>query len=150
MLSDLLEKWGISNSFHVHFDREADDFVIGGKLRSSNGKGHRAITHAVATLGLLKYTEKKELPYLGFAMLDSPLLAYEEPENSEDGLSDTDVNLRFLRNLKAWDSRQTIIFENRKSIPHEFQDGAQITHFTKSSKFGRYGFFPRENSDLLS
>ena len=150
VVSDLLEKWGISNSSHVHFDKEADDFVVGGKLRSSNGKGHRAITHAAATLGLLKYTEMKELPYLGFALLDSPLLAYEEPENPEDDLSDTDVNLKFLKNLASWDSRQTIIFENRKSIPQEFQDGPQITHFTKSTEFGRYGFFPRESSDLLS
>jgi len=144
IVSDFLQEWGLTNSTHVHFDKQNDDFVIGGKLRTSNGKGHRAITHAAATLGLLKYTETKELPYPGFALLDSPLLAYEKPENPEDDLSHTDVNLNFLRDLKSWDSRQTIIFENRKSVPEEFYEGSQVTHFTKSNENGRYGFFPRQ------
>jgi len=140
-VKELLQKWNFPNSENVHFDKETGDFVINGKHRISNGKGHRAITHAAATLGLMKYTEENDMPHLGFAVLDSPLLAYEEPENEADDLRGTDVNLQFLDSLAAWNTRQIIVFENKKSIPTKYTSGTQITHFTKN-KTGRYGFFP--------
>lgn len=145
-VASFLKQWGLASSVSVHFDKETSDFVIDGKHRSSNGKGHRALTHAAATLGLRQFTESNSLPHPGFVVLDSPLLAYEKPENEEDDLSDTDVNLRFLRSLAAWKSTQSIILENRKSIPKEFSAGEGITQFTKSETQGRYGFFPREPS----
>lgn len=136
-----LYEWGLPNSDDVHFDKETGDFVINGKHRISNGKGHRAITHAAATLGLMKYTEESELPHFGFSILDSPLLAYEEPENEDDDLSGTDVNIKFFDNLSEWMTKQIIIFENKKSIPSKYSSGKQITQFTKNDS-GRYGFFP--------
>jgi hypothetical protein len=142
-IADFLEEWGLFDKPAVHFDKDTRDFVINGKYRSSNGKGHRAITHAAATLGLLKFTEARDLPHPGFVVLDSPLLAYEQPDDEADDLSQTDVNLRFLRSLAAWDSVQTIILENRKSIPIEFSEGAGVTRFTKLETQGRYGFFPQ-------
>lgn len=145
-VAKLLEEWELMPRADVHFDKDTRDFVINGKHRSSNGKGHRAITHAAATLGLLKLTEAKSLPHPGFVILDSPLLAYEKPENEDDDLSGTDVNLRFLQTLASWSSIQTIILENRKSIPSEFSEGEGITRFTKSETQGRYGFFPIEVS----
>lgn len=145
-VASLLDEWGLMDDPTVHFDKDTSDFVVNGKHRSSNGKGHRAITHAAATLGLRKVTEGKNLPHPGFVLLDSPLLAYEKPENNEDDLSGTDVNLRFLESLKAWNSTQTIILENKKSIPPEFSEGEGITRFTKSETDGRYGFFPREKT----
>ncbi|UTW04243.1 hypothetical protein KDX31_04285 [Amphritea atlantica] len=136
-----LQEWGLPNSNDVHFDKETGDFVINGKHRISNGKGHRAITHAAATLGLMKYTEENELPHLGFSILDSPLLAYEEPDNEADDLSDTDVNIKFFDSLADWKSKQIIVFENKKSIPNKYSSGRQVTQFTKKNS-GRYGFFP--------
>lgn len=135
-----LQEWGLPNSNDVHFDKETGDFVINGKHRISNGKGHRAITHAAATLGLMKYTEENELPHLGFAILDSPLLAYEEPDDEADDLSDTDVNIKFFDSLAGWKSKQIIVFENKKSIPNKYSSGRQVTQFTKKNS-GRYGFF---------
>jgi hypothetical protein len=145
-VASLLEGWGLVEHAAVHFDKDTRDFVINGKHRSSNGKGHRAITHAAATLGLLKFTEAKSLAHPGFVILDSPLLAYEEPENDEDDLTGTDVNLRFLQSIAAWHSVQTIILENKKSIPPQFSEGEGITKFTKSKKLARYGFFPLEET----
>lgn len=146
-VASFLDKWGLADEPSVHFDKDTRDFVINGKHRSSNGKGHRAITHAAATLGLLKYSEAKNLAHPGFVLLDSPLLAYEEPEDENDDLSGTDVNLHFLESLAAWKSTQTIILENKKSIPTKFSEGEGITRFTKSEKQGRYGFFPLEQSE---
>lgn len=136
-----LKEWGLPNSNDVHFDKETGDFVINGKHRISNGKGHRAITHAAATLGLMKYAEESELPNLGFSILDSPLLAYEEPDDEADDLSDTDVNIKFFDSLVDWKSKQIIVFENKKSIPNKYISGRQVTQFTRKSS-GRYGFFP--------
>lgn len=140
-VQNFLQKWGLPNSNDVHFDKETCDFVINGKHRISNGKGYRAITHAAATLGLMKYTEENELPHLGFSILDSPLLAYEEPDNEEDDLSGTDVNIKFFDNLAAWNAKQIIVFENKKSIPNKYSSGEQVVQFTKKNS-GRYGFFP--------
>lgn len=145
-VAGLLEEWGLVDNPAIHFDNDTRDFIINGKHRSSNGKGHRAITHAAASLGLLRLTETKSLPYPGFVVLDSPLLAYEEPEDEEDDLTGTDVNVHFLRSLSAWTSAQTIILENKKSVPSEFSEGKGITRFTKSEKTGRYGFFPLERA----
>tara|TARA_R110001606_G_scaffold155554_1_gene297834 strand:- start:286 stop:2133 length:1848 start_codon:yes stop_codon:yes gene_type:complete len=142
VVSALLQDWGLARSEQVHYDKETDDFVIGGKHRTSNGKGHRAITHAAATLALMKYAEDKNLPFPGFAILDSPLLAYEKPEIDEERVSETDLNFRFFQSLSKWNTRQVIVFENKKSIPSAFAEGRQITHFTKSEHIGRYGFFP--------
>jgi hypothetical protein len=140
-IKDLLKEWHFPNSEDVYFDKNTGDFVLNGKHRISNGKGHRAITHAAATLGLMKYAENYKMPQLGFTLIDSPLLAYEEPENEADDLTDTDVNIQFFDYLSAWHSRQTIIFENKKSVPEKYMSGSQVTHFTKSNT-GRYGFFP--------
>ncbi|MEP2897049.1 AAA family ATPase [Roseibium sp.] len=143
-VASFLDAWGLAEKPIVYFDKDTSDFVINGKHRSSNGKGHRAITHAAATLALLKLTEDRRLPHPGFVVLDSPLLAYEKPEDDADDLSETDVNLRFLQSLATWTSTQTIILENRKSVPSEFSEGEGITRFTKSTTLGRYGFFPVE------
>ncbi len=140
-LKGLLNEWHLANSDTVHFDKETGDFVIDGKHRISNGKGYRAITHAAATLALMKFCEERRQDHPGFVLLDSPLLAYEEPDNEEDDLTGTDVNKRFFDCLNSWKSRQIIIFENRKSIPAEYAEGEQIVHFTKNET-GRYGFFP--------
>lgn len=144
VVSRLLTDWGLPGAETVHFDKQTDDFVIGGKNRVSNGKGHRALTHAAATLALMEYAEKRDLPHPGFVVLDSPLLTYEKPEFDEENLAQLDINLRFFRQLQSWTTRQIIILENKKSVPTEFEDGAQTTHFTKSNESGRYGFFPTE------
>ena len=142
ILSNILTAWGLPNADSVHFDKQTDDFVIGGKNRASNGKGHRALTYAAATLALLKYTEANEFAYPGFVVLDSPLLAYEKPEFDEENLALSNINLGFFQYLESWVTRQVIVLENKKSIPDKFEKGVQVTHFTKSHDLGRYGFFP--------
>lgn len=137
----IIEAWNFVDEPQVYFDKEEKDFVTNGKHRASNGKGHRAITHSAATISLLKYAEIKAAPTLGFCILDTPLLAYERPENEEDDLSETDVNVQFLRDLQRLESMQVIVIENRKSIPEIFKNEAQVTEFTKDKENGRYGFF---------
>ena len=143
LMEKILQNWEFPDSGRVHFDRESNDLIISGKPRGSRGKGMRAITHAAFTLGLLRYTEENELSHPGFVVLDSPLLAYREPENDEDDLRGTAVQSKFYEFLSNWTSRQVIVLENID--PPDFVKGAdQTIFFSKNSSIGRYGFFPPE------
>ncbi len=95
LLEGILTSWNFPDASRVYFDKQSRDFVISGKPRGSRGKGMRAITHAAFTAGLVEYTRANELAHPGFAVLDTPLLAYREPEGEEDDLSGTDVQDRF-------------------------------------------------------
>src|SRR5690606_14053808 len=92
----ILRAWNFPGECRVHFDKERKDFVIDGKPRGSRGKGLRAITHAAITLGLMGYCQEQSLPHPGFVVMDSPLLAYFEPEGEDDtALQGTDLKERF-------------------------------------------------------
>jgi hypothetical protein len=140
-MEDVLRSWNFPDASRVYFDKDHRDFVIAGKPRGSRGKGMRAITHAAFTISLLEYTRANELPHPGFAVLDTPLLAYREPEGDEDDLSGTDVQDRFYEYLAVRDDRQVIVFENNDP-PASIQKRAQTTFFSKNPHRGRYGFFP--------
>jgi len=77
----------------------------------------------------MKYLEDNtNLPHFGFVLLDSPLLAYEKPENLQDDLTGTEVNLKFFECLSKWKMKQIIVIENKKSIPKTFSKGEQMTN----------------------
>ena len=101
----------------------------------------RAITHAAFTIGLLRYTEVNKLSHPGFVVLDTPLLAYREPENDEDDLRDTDVQSKFYEFLLNWTSRQVIILEN-EDPPDFIKNTDKTIFFSKNLSKGRYGLFP--------
>lgn len=91
-IEHILRAWNFPGDCRVHFDKERSDFVIDGKPRGSRGKGLRAITHAAITLGLLEYCREQSFPHPGFVVMDSPLLAYFEPEGEDDeALQGTDL-----------------------------------------------------------
>jgi hypothetical protein len=48
-VASILRAWNFPGECHVHFDKQASDFVIDGKPRGSRGKGLRAMTHAAVT-----------------------------------------------------------------------------------------------------
>jgi hypothetical protein len=121
-MEDVLRSWNFPDASRVYFDKDSRDFVIAGKPRGSRGKGMRAITHAAFTISLLEYTCVNELPHPGFAVLDTPLLAYREPEGDEDDLSGTDVQDRFYEYLAARDERQVIVLENNDP-PSAYRSG---------------------------
>ena len=141
LMEKILQVWKFPDSDRVHFDRERNDLIISGKPRGSRGKGMRAITHAAFTIGLLRYTEENELSHPGFVVLDTPLLAYREPENDEDDLRGTDVQSKFYEFLSNWTSRQVIVLEN-VDPPDFVKDNDQTIFFSKNASIGRYGLFP--------
>lgn len=137
----ILQKWNFPEVQRAYFDRETRDFVIDGKPRRSRGKGMRAITHAAFSVTLLEFAKQNELPHPGFVVLDTPLLAYREPEGEEDDLSGTDVHERFYEMLNKYTDRQVIVLEN-VDPPDDIRRSEQSTFFSKNPHHGRYGFFP--------
>jgi hypothetical protein len=75
--------------------------------------------------------------------LDSPLLAYREPDSpgsEAEKLRHAGVKEAFYASLAAGEELgQVIVFEN-EDPPADLKD-ATMVHFTKSN-VGRYGFFP--------
>ncbi|MCY1364447.1 hypothetical protein D9M69_512480 [compost metagenome] len=126
----------------MHFDPKTRDLVIAGKSRSAFGKGLRAITHAAFTLGLLAYCRGLKTPHTGFVVLDSPLLAYREPDGNEDDLTGTDLQEQFYSYLELLpEDRQVIVVENTDP-PEAFMRREQSQMFGKNPHHGRYGLFP--------
>jgi len=140
-LEGVLKSWNFPDADRVYFERTDRDVVISGKPRGSRGKGMRAITHAAFTVSLLEYTHENNLPHPGFIALDTPLLAYREPEGEEDDLTGTDVQDRFYEYLSQHSSRQTIVLENTDP-PDTLINDPQTIFFSKNPHQGRYGFFP--------
>jgi len=138
----ILTGWHFPEAGDVYFDSKAHDLVIAGKSRSAFGKGLRAVTHAAFTLGLLAFCRDRNTPHAGFVVLDSPLLAYREPDGTEDDLRGTDLQEQFYDYLKSLpEDRQVIVIENTDP-PAPIMARGQSLMFTKSPHHGRYGLFP--------
>lgn len=137
----LLKKWHFPDADRVHFDQKDKDLVITGKRRGSRGKGMRAITHAAFSVALMEYCKKNKKPHPGFLVLDSPLLAYREPEGKEDDLRGTDVQDKFYEYLASQTDRQIIVIENTDP-PLEITKRPYSYMFSKNVQMGRYGYFP--------
>lgn len=138
----ILTDWHFPDAGRVFFDPKARDLVIAGKPRGARGKGLRAITHAAFTLGLLTYCRTNRTPHPGFVILDSPLLAYREPDGKEDDLRGTDLKEQFYEYLRALpNDRQVIVIENTDP-PAAIKALDQVQMFSKNPHSGRYGLFP--------
>jgi len=137
----VLKAWNFPNSDRVQFNESSRDLIISGKRRGSHGKGMRSITHAAFIISLLEFCQNKNLLHTGFLVIDSPLLAYREPEDSDDDLRHTDVQDKFYEYLAQWTNKQIIIIEN-VTPPDSITSLTSSHMFSKNLSVGRYGFFP--------
>lgn len=143
-IESVLKAWEFPDSERVFFDTEANDLTINGKRRKDRGKGMRSVIHAAFNIGLLEFCQKHKLPHLGVVVLDSPLLAYREPDDDMDSLRETSVQDKFYEYLLNIKDRQVIIIENVN--PPDFMTGKPYTtHFSGNANVGRFGFFPPSN-----
>lgn len=141
-LADRLKAWGFPQPEGVRYDGSVQDIVAGDQLRSSHGKGVRAILHCAFTLGLASYCSDREMPHPGFVVLDSPLVTYRPPDQpqTDDGTPPAGVVAAFYRDVQRRSSGQVIILEN--TDPIEPLDGRTVDIVFTASENGRYGFFP--------
>lgn len=141
MVERILKMWEVPDTDRVYFDETTRDVIISGKRRGDRGKGMRSITHAAFNIAILEFCKMKNLPHPGFVILDSPLLAYREPEDSTDDLRGTNVQEMFYNYLANINDRQVIIIENIDP-PHEIKERPTSIMFSKNEMQGRYGLFP--------
>ena len=92
--------------------------------------------------GLLEFCRTNRTPHPGFVILDSPLLAYREPDGVDDDLTGTDLKEQFYSFLKLLPhDRQVIVVENTDPPP-VIKSLDQVKMFSKNPHSGRYGLFP--------
>ena len=153
LVGELLRAWGVPESSVVDFDLDTYDLIVNHRLRSSRGKGIRAVLHAAYTLGLFLHCRINQQPHPGFVVLDSPLITYRGPEvaattTADDEFVSQSVADSFFKYLASNTVGQVIVLEN--TDPPTDMAQATVTYFTKSRDTGRYGFFPPiSNTDQL-
>jgi hypothetical protein len=75
-------------------------------------------------------------------VLDSPLLAYREPDGTEDDLTGTDLQEQFYAYLEALPSDTQVIVVENTDPPASIMKREQSLMFGKNPHHGRYGLFP--------
>ncbi len=141
MIAKKLEDWIYQKKIEVGLD-EDNDLVIDGKSRKSFGKGYRSLIHTAYYLSLFDIIKSVGSPTPNLIILDSPLTAYSDAEELEEGdikiSSNTITN--FYKSIEnCYKDSQVIIIDN-KDIPQN--SNAHEIHFSKNTSFGRYGLFP--------
>jgi hypothetical protein len=97
----------------------------------------------------MRHCSAQDLPHPGFVVLDSPLVAYQDPTAPDRGaLIQAGVKDALYRSLAGGDARgQVIVLENERPPEDVINGTATCLEFTKSD-VGRYGFIPLRNLGL--
>ena len=146
-VQEILSAWRYPEHGRVVFSEDNQDIVIGGQDRVSHGKGVRALTCAAFITGILRYCGKIDLPHPGLVVLDSPLVAYKDPDTSGSGsarLRQAGVKDAFFRTLAdGFCPGQVIVLEN-EDPPPDVSSRIEHYHFSKTNS-GRYGLLPNRS-----
>lgn len=142
-ISKRLAEWDYPAADSVRYDRNELDIIAGDQQRSAHGKGVRAILHAAFTVALAQYCFDRELPHPGFVVLDSPLVTYRPPDQSEDTGDEPPEGVvrAFYRDIQDHFDGQIIVMENTDPLDPLASNALDI-RFTKHLEVGRYGFLP--------
>jgi len=138
----LLNAWRYPDAGAVRFSESDQDIVIANRDRKSPGKGFRALSYAAFTIGLMKFCRKAGLPHPGFVVLDSPLVAYKDPDVGDETITNNNVKDAFYRTLTNTPLDEQIIILENENPPEDIRDSMNFVHFTRLHGVRRYGFFP--------
>ena len=142
LVETLLQAWHFPNATNAYFDDAKRDLVIGGKPRGSRGRGSCAITHSAFTIALLDYCRQRQMPHPGFVILDSPLLAYKEPQGDDENIAGTDLKMRFYEHLIGFIGQQQLFIVENTQPPLELLEKVHVEVFTGNPNIPRFGLFP--------
>src|ERR1700677_4357750 len=142
VVQSIMQAWHFPNATNTYFDEVKRDLVIGGKPRGSRGRGLCAITHSAFTIGLLDYCRVHQMPHPGFVVLDSPLLAYKEPQGDDENIAGTDLKQRFYEHLIQFIGTQQLFIVENTEPPTDILNTINHETFTGNPYEGRYGLFP--------
>lgn len=142
LVQSLLKAWHFPNASNSYWDDTTRDLVIGGKPRGSRGRGSCAITHSAFTIALLDYCRKRVMPHPGFVILDSPLLAYKEPQGDDENIAGTDLKIKFYEHLVAFIGDQQLFVVENTEPPAYILEKVNHAVFTGNPNIPRFGLFP--------
>lgn len=145
VLQGTLSSWEVPAVDSSGYDQFNAEIWAGGRPRADRGKGVRSVLHSAFTTSLARFCNERDLPHLGFVVLDSPVVTYRQPVKDTPGDPDVpDVRItatvvdRFYEDMLAF-SGQAVIIENGDP-PLGVLSEAATYNFTAAD--GRPGFFP--------
>jgi chaperonin cofactor prefoldin len=149
----VLTAWKFPNAEKAQFDGATNDITIGGKPRSANGKGVRAVLHAAFNVAVFIHCIENQLPHPGFLVLDTPLLTYREPLTSKHGeLTQDELALKasslaehFYKHLASLKEHLQIIVIENSDPPSVIQPLSRIEVLTGQPGEGRFGLLAQRN-----
>ncbi|MFD5410378.1 hypothetical protein [Streptomyces nojiriensis] len=145
VLQQTLSSWDVPAVDSPGYDQYNAEIWAGGRTRAGRGKGVRSVLHSAFTTSLARFCIERDLPHLGFVVLDSPVVTYrqpvkhtpEDPDLPDVRITSTVVD-RFYEDMLAFPG-QAVIIENGDP-PLGVLSEATTYNFTAAD--GRPGFLP--------
>lgn len=133
----------IDENIVIDFDSKSNDVLIGGRKRSTYGKGNRSILTCAMNISLMDYCYDKQRPFSRLLVYDSPLCTKYDTELAENNVLDAFAN---YCNDKIW-NYQVIIFDNKiDSSQSVVTDNYPNIHFVEFGTEERPGLFLKQNA----
>lgn len=142
-VKELLVAWGFNDIQNISLDAEECDIVINDRPRLSYGAGLRSLYLSALVIALMEHSVGNGYPHLGVTVIDSPLKAYADPQQtSSPDLPLTTVRERFYNWLATWSGHGQIVILENEAIPPSLLDVLQPIVFSGVPGAGRQGFYP--------
>lgn len=130
----------INKDVEVNFDYKKFDILIGGRHRSSYGKGNRSITFTAVMISLLDYCYNQERAFSRLLIIDSSLCTKYGDKNvaEEDkvALGTIDAFAKYC-NTKEWNF-QFIVIDNKFTEKIDIKDLTNINFIDLESQGGLF------------
>jgi hypothetical protein len=138
-IQQVLQTWKVPGDNRITYNQNNAEVTVDGRARHTRGKGMRSVIHAAFSIALAQYCAVRNLPHPGFVVLDSPVLTYREPHDTQLTYN---VVEHFYQGLLSDSTTQVIVVENGDP-PKDLSTYATVHAFgTEGSD--RVGFFPTQ------
>lgn len=142
IVKTLLEEWGLFKTVDIAFDFSSYDLIVNGKLKSSYGKGYKALINSAYAIANFLYAHEKKIAYPGFVIIDSPLIVFSPKYKDKKDISLQVSDLFYKSIAERLKDYQIIIFEN-KLPSSNILNVPNFIEFTQNKQIGQYGLFPQ-------
>ncbi|HEV2635261.1 MAG TPA: hypothetical protein VGX23_08945 [Actinocrinis sp.] len=141
LVQQILQSWQVPGDSHVTYNESSAEVSVDGRPRHSRGKGMRSIIHAAFSTALVRHATQRGLPHPGFVVLDSPVLTYREPHETDTQLTHNVVE-HFYEGLLNDLSAQVVVVENGDPPSGAGLDTHARVYAFRTPGSDRVGFFP--------
>lgn len=140
----------IDENIEIGFDAKSNDVLVGGRKRSTYGKGNRSILACAMNFALMDYCYKKQRHFSRLLVYDSPLCTKYDTELAENNV--LDAYARYC-NDKVW-NYQVIIFDNKidssQKVVTEKYPNIHFVEFGTDERPGLFYDSKRKEEDTIT